>query len=68
MIKNKAGDISVTILVIGVFAVCTFALFTFIYSSAKSENSIRGFEVMEQANSQIEKYYFYKNQSDDEPF
>ena len=31
MIKNKKADIPVTILVIGVFAICSMAIFSFIY-------------------------------------
>lgn len=53
--KNKRGDLPVTILVIGVFAVCTLALFSFMYISGKVNKSFTGVELMEKANSEIEQ-------------
>lgn len=59
---NKKGDLPVTILVIGVLAVCAFAIFSFIYSSSQISKSFVGLEVIEEANSEIETYslqYYY---------
>jgi len=53
--ENKRGDVPVTILVIGVFAVCTLALFSFIFSVASVNNSFENLEVMEKVNIQIEQ-------------
>jgi hypothetical protein len=61
MIKYKQGDITIMILVIGVFAVCSLALLSFYYSDIKVKNSFVGIELMENINVEIEKYYFYKN-------
>lgn len=61
MIKNKKGDITITILVVGVFLLGAFALFSFFVSDSKTTNSFASVYVMEIANSQIEEYKFYKN-------
>ncbi len=52
---NKKADVPVTILVIGVFAVCTLALLSFMYSSNKLNKSLDGIKLMEEANAKIEK-------------
>jgi len=58
--KNKKGDIPVTILVIGVFLICTFAILSFKFVSIKSTNGLsESIEAMEDMNSEIQKYYFY---------
>ena len=54
--KNRRGDVPVTILVLGVFVVCTLALVSFINSDRNSEKSFIGIKVMEEANINIEKY------------
>lgn len=60
--KNKRGDLPVTILVIGVFAVCTLALFSFMFISHQINKSFVGVELMEKANLEIEQnslaYYY----------
>jgi hypothetical protein len=61
-VKNKRGDVAVTILVIGVFLVCSFALLTFFIADFKFSNSFVGVELMEKVNVQIDEYLFYKNQ------
>lgn len=61
MKKNKRGDIPITVLVIGVFAVCALALFTFFVADFKMSNSFVGLNIMEEMNSQIDEYLFYKN-------
>lgn len=58
---NKRGDIPVTVLVIGVFAVCALALFTFFVADFNTSNSFVGLKIMEEMNSQIDEYLFYKN-------
>jgi hypothetical protein len=60
--KNKKGDVPVTILVIGVFAICSLALLTFFISDFKITNSFVSFEVMEKMNSQIDEYKYYKSE------
>jgi len=58
--KNKKGDIPVTILVIGVVAVCIMALLSFLSSTAKVRNSFVGIGALEEMNLQRERNYFYK--------
>lgn len=58
--KNKKGDIPVTILVIGVFAICSLALLTFFISDFKISNSFVGLDVMEKMNAQIDEYNYYQ--------
>lgn len=58
----KKGDIPITILVIGIVAVCAFALISFISSSIITTQSFSGISEMEKLNSQIDEYYFYKQQ------
>ncbi len=60
--RNKKGDIPVTILVIGVFAVCSLALLTFFISDFKITNSFVGLEVMEKMNAQIDEYKYYRSE------
>ena len=59
-IKNKKADIPVMILVFGVFAICGLAILSFIVSNHMSmENNSLGVEVIEELNSDVEKFYFY---------
>jgi len=51
---NNKGDLPVTLLIIGVFAVCTLALLSFFYSSFLIHKSFIGIEIVENANIQIE--------------
>jgi len=51
---NKNGDLPVTILVIGVFAVCTLALLSFFYSSYILSKSLEGTELIEEVNARVE--------------
>lgn len=60
-IKIKKGDIPVTILVIGVFAVCTLALLSFVDSTYKTGENFEKINLVEKANSNEEAYLFYKN-------
>ena len=52
--KSRKGDIPVTILVLGVFAVCTLAMLSFINSDRDIEKSFTGIEFVEEANLMIE--------------
>ena len=65
--KNRRGDVPVTILVLGVFVVCTLALVSFINSDRNSERSFIGIKIMEEANINIEKYnlqhYYYEEKA-----
>lgn len=45
--KNKRGDIPVTILVIGVFAICALAIFSFLYSTKQVQNNFVGVGLIE---------------------
>ncbi len=53
---NRKGDIPVTILVIGVFGVCTLALLSFVYSSSQLQKAMVGLDVLDNANIQIESH------------
>jgi len=59
--RNKRGDISITILVIGVFAVCSLAIASFIlYKGLNAKTSVN-MEIFENLSAAVEKYYFYIN-------
>lgn len=60
--RNKKGDIPITLLVIGVFAICSLALLTFFIYDFRMSNSFVGIKVMEKMDAAIEEYYFYLNQ------
>lgn len=53
--KNRRGDIPITILVIGVFAICTLALFSFLIHNINLRSSYVGIDKIEEANIYIEK-------------
>jgi len=58
---NKKGDISITILVMGVFAVCTLAILSFIFYITINQGSFANTETFENLYSQVENFYFYFN-------
>lgn len=58
---NKRGDVTITILVIGVFLLGAFALLSFFMSDFRFSNSFSSISVMEKANLEIDEYLFYKN-------
>ncbi len=60
--KNKKGDIAITILVIGVFAICSLALLTFYISDYKISNSFVGLDVMQNLNADVDLYRYYLDQ------
>ena len=53
--KSKKGDVPVTVLVIGVFVVCTLAIISFIHHNITINNSFVGIDIMEKASIEIEK-------------
>jgi flagellar basal body-associated protein FliL len=59
--NSKKADIPVMILVIGILAVTAVAILSFIFVINKYSKSFSGYEFVEEANSRIDKYYFYKN-------
>ncbi|PJE81659.1 hypothetical protein COU58_01820 [Candidatus Pacearchaeota archaeon CG10_big_fil_rev_8_21_14_0_10_32_42] len=61
LLKFKKGNLPVTILVIGIFALCGFALLTFFMSDFKLSNSFVGVDVVKKIISNSDEYLFYKN-------
>jgi len=60
-INSKKGNLPITLLVIGIFAVSGFALLTFFIADFKISNSFVGVEVLQKVNSFADEYKFYKN-------
>lgn len=60
--RNKKGDIAITLLVVGVFAVCSLALLTFFISDFKVGNSFVGIDKVHKLNSDLDAYEFYKSE------
>lgn len=59
LLKNKRGDIPITILVIGVLAICILAIFSF-YSSSKSvKDDFSSIGVIEKVLIAKEKIFLY---------
>jgi len=58
--RGKKGDVPITILVIGVFGVCSLALLTFFISDFNISNSFVGLDVMAKMNTQIDEYNYYQ--------
>jgi len=58
---NKKADIPVTILVIGVFAICSLAILSFYISTDSIKSSFNSLDYFETINSQIDAYYLYQN-------
>jgi len=52
---NKKGDLSVTLLVIGVFVVCTLAMVLFFVSGVQDSKSFVKVGLIEKLNSRIEQ-------------
>jgi hypothetical protein len=61
LIKNKKADIPITILTIMVVAICILAILSFIDSGKKYEPDYSGVGLIEEINSNVEKFYFYLN-------
>ena len=60
-INSKKGDLPVTLLVIFIFALCGFALFTFFVSDFKTSNSFVGVGTLEKVNTHADEYLFFNN-------
>lgn len=61
IIQDKKADISITILVLGVFAICAVAIISFIIVGSSSSNTFSGPETIENLSSNLENFYFYIN-------
>jgi len=57
--RNKKGDIPITILVIGVLAICVLAIFSFSISKQGIENGLSSVSVIEEISTTKEKISFY---------
>ena len=62
LIKNKKANIPITLLVIGVFGLCSVAILTFFISDLEISNSFIGVDILHKVNSILDEYSFYKNQ------
>jgi len=58
---NKHGDIPVTILVIGVLAICVLAILSFFVSNSSANNSFSAVDTVEGASLIKEKIFLYEN-------
>ena len=61
--KNKKGDVPTAILVLGTFALCALALISFYASGIFVKNTFFGPNLVEQMNSNINEYNFYKSEN-----
>jgi len=59
--KNKRGDIPVTILVIGVVAICMMALLSFYFFDGATKNDLNSVGIVEKAAVTIDKISLYEN-------
>ena len=59
---NKKASVPVILFVLGVFAVCGFALLSFFLSGFKASNSFVGVDAMHELNIQKDEYNFYLDQ------
>mgnify|MGYP000349677321 CR=1 FL=1 len=62
--KNRRGEIPITILVLGVIAICGLALLSFVITNSETNAKLQSVAVMKKINCEIEKYEFYKNKFD----
>jgi len=60
MIKNKRGDIPVTILVIGVVGICALAIISFYISDKNVRGGFEALELIEEISLEAEKIIFYE--------
>jgi len=61
IIKNKRGDIPITILVIGIVAICIMAIFSFYFSDRNVKKDLNNIGIIETAAAIKEKISFYRN-------
>ena len=64
--KNKRGEIPITILVLGIFAICALALISFVVSDYKFFKSSFDISLIESVHADVEKFHFYVNYGDSE--
>ena len=57
---NKRGDIPITILVIGILAICTLAIFSFYFSDRSVKSSLNSVDVIEKVLVTKEKISLYE--------
>ncbi|KKU75673.1 MAG: hypothetical protein UY01_C0006G0002 [Candidatus Nomurabacteria bacterium GW2011_GWB1_47_6] len=58
---NARGDVPITILVVGVFAICSLALFSFYLSGTSGDKIFLKVSIVEKTNSLADEIRFYKN-------
>jgi hypothetical protein len=58
---NRRGDIPVTILVIGVLAVCLLAFLSFYISDRATKNTLKSIDIVEKVSLEKEKISVYSN-------
>jgi len=61
LLKNKRGDIPITIFVVGVLAICTLAIFSFYFSDRNVKNSLSSVGIIEEILVIKEKIFLYRN-------
>jgi hypothetical protein len=61
-VNGRKANIPIVLLVIGVFVLCGLALLTFFVSSFAVGNSFVGVNVLQELNTAVDEYLFYKNQ------
>lgn len=60
--EDKRASVPITLLVIGIFALCVLALFTFLVSDTNFSNSFVGIGKLSELNFKINQYEFLKSQ------
>jgi len=60
--KNKKGNLPIVLLVLGVFALCSLGLISFLIADFKTNNSFVGIGLMIDLQEQIDEYTFLKEQ------
>ena len=58
--KNKKGQISINVLVVGVLIVCIVALSSFLFAQSKFSKQFVGFNVAEQVRADVEQFRTYE--------
>jgi len=61
LLNKKIGDAPVMLLVIGVVVVVVLAIFSFAFSLPKYTDDFKTISFIEEANSRVDQYYFYKD-------
>lgn len=59
--KNHRGDIPITILVLGVIAVCMMVIFSFYFSAKAVKGGLNSVGVIQKASVMADKIALYKN-------